>query len=372
MYFDRLSALSRPLLIALVLGGCGSDGSGEEGPPPFSQTPSPTTAVDAGTPATTPPATTPPATTPPATTPPTTTPPTTTPPVVTPPTMVIDAGIQADAGNPDGNGEGGTTPPSTGGIMRGEMPTEATTMKNGPYPTKSFTSGFKMASGATSSTVYYPDSPDAKPPFAGVAVVPGFVSPESSIQQWGPFLASHGIVTVTIGVPDLDQPEDRAMKLLGTIDGIKAENTRSGSPLMGKIDVNRMGVSGWSMGGGGTLISAARTPTLKAAVSFAAWGPTGGKMDKVPVLMFEGTTDPLAAGMSEPYYNDVPMSVPKIIFEVNGAGHDVANSPKNSGGQIGSWGLSWFKTFLEGDERYRQFIKRPKPSITAKFMQNVP
>lgn len=255
-------------------------------------------------------------------------------------------------------------------MVRGDDPTEATTMKDGPFKVMNYTSGFMKASGVDSSTVWYPT--DAKPPFAGIAIVPGFVSPESSIRQWGPFLASHGIVAVTIGVPGGDQPGVRATKLLGTIEGLKAENTRSGSPLMGKIDTSRMALAGWSMGGGGTLIAAARTPALKAAIGFAAWGPSGGRNNKVPVLMFEGTADILAAGMSDPYYADVPATVPKMLFEVNGAPHEVANSPKNSGGVIGSWGLSWLKVYLEGDDRYKPLIKRMFPSIcTRKCATNV-
>jgi dienelactone hydrolase len=248
-------------------------------------------------------------------------------------------------------------------MMRGDMPTEASILKNGPYKSMSFTAGFVKAAGVDSSTVWYPA--DATPPFAGVAVVPGFVSPESSIAEWGPFLASYGIVAVTIGVPGGDQPNQRATKLMGTIANLKKENSRSGSPLMGKLDESRMCVAGWSMGGGGTLISAAANPTLKCAVSFAAWGPTGGRTNKVPVLMFEATADALAAGMSEGFYRDTPAGTPKFLFEVQGSSHNVANSPKNHNNIIGAYGLSWFKVFLEGDERYRQFLVRPFPSIAT-------
>jgi hypothetical protein len=69
-------------------------------------------------------------------------------------------------------------------------------------------------------------------------------------------------------------------------------------------------------------------------------------MNMVPVLMFEGTADPLAAGMSEPFYMQTPDSVSKMLFEVTGAAHDVANSPSNSMGIVGQYGLSWFKSSL--------------------------
>jgi dienelactone hydrolase len=261
-------------------------------------------------------------------------------------------------------GDGGTTPVASGDCLcHGDAPTEASLLKNGSFKPMSYTAGFMRAAGVDSATVWYPA--DATPPFAGVAVVPGFLSPESSIAEWGPFLASHGIVAVTIGVPGGDQPDQRATKLMGTIDGIKKENSRAGSPLMGKIDETRMAVSGWSMGGGGTLISAANNPTLKAAVSFAAWGPTGGAKNKVPTLMFEATADILAAGMSDGFFKDTPATTPKMLFEVEGSSHSVANSPKNHENIIGAYGLSWFKVFLEGDERYRPFLVRPFPSVTT-------
>jgi dienelactone hydrolase len=155
----------------------------------------------------------------------------------------------------------------------------------------------------------------------------------------------------------------RAAALMDALETCKSENDRAGSPIMGKIDKDHLGVAGWSMGGGGTLIAASMNSSLKAAVSFAAWGPTGGAMNMVPVLMFEATADGLAAGMSNGYYDSTPDTVPKMLFEVAGAGHDVANDPANSGGIIGLFGLSWFKVYLEGDERYKQFLTAGFPDI---------
>jgi len=178
------------------------------------------------------------------------------------------------------------------------------------------------------------------------------------------------VITIGTNTPT-DTPDVRAGALMDALESCNAENDRSGSPLMGKLDTTFNGVAGWSMGGGGTLIAAAGNPSLKAATSFAAWGPSGGAMNQVPALMFEATADPLAAGMSNGYYADVPDTVPKMLFEVAGAGHDVANDPANSGGIIGLYGLSWFKVFLEGDERYRQFLTAPAPDITSTFETNV-
>ena len=242
----------------------------------------------------------------------------------------------------------------------------------GPYQVGMMTNGYRNGPNFADATIFYPMGDEAKPPFGCVSVCPGFASPQASIRAWGPFLASHGIVTITIGTNSTsDPPQARATALTDALETCTAENERADSPLKGKIDKEHVGVSGWSMGGGGTLIAAAKTPTLKAAVSFAAWQPSGGGMNKVPVLMFEGTVDPLAAGMSEGFYSQTADPTPKMLFEVNGAGHDVANSPQNSKGLIGLYGLSWWKVYLEGDQRYKQFLLLPKPSITAKFMTNL-
>lgn len=294
------------------------------------------------------------------------------------PATTPDATTPGDAGTPAPATDAGGAPPVTsaaGAHIVGPDPTKESTLgtAKGPFETGSYTSGFKDMPGFASGTIWYPKDEAAKPPYGCITVVPGFVSPESSIRQWGPFLASYGIVTFTIMTNSGgDQPGQRATALLDALQSCVAENERSGSPLMGKVDKDRLGVAGWSMGGGGTAIAASRTPTLKAAVSFAAWGPSGGAMNKVPVLMFEATADPLAAGMSDGYYGAVPDTTPKMLFEVSGAGHEVANNPRNSSGIIGQYGLSWFKVFFEGDERYRQFLTAPKPSITtSKFKTNV-
>lgn len=101
------------------------------------------------------------------------------------------AGMAAGMGGaaPQG-GSAGTEMPPAGPCTwaRGDAPTEASATAQGPYKVESYTSGFQAASGVTSSTVWHPT--DADPPFAGIAVVPGYMSPESSIRQWGPFLAS--------------------------------------------------------------------------------------------------------------------------------------------------------------------------------------
>jgi dienelactone hydrolase len=296
---------------------------------------------------------------------------------------VADAGVaDASATKPTDGGTttpivgdaGATTTPvsQTGALIRGEAPTRETGLKKGPYKVQSATQGFRNGADFADSTLWWPEN--ATPPFAFVAVVPGWVSTEGDIKEWGPFLASHGIVAMTSSTnsPATDLPGDRAGALLDILKSISEENGRSGSPLQGKLDLSRQATMGWSMGGGGSLLAAEKTPSLKAAISLCGWNPDY-KYSKVtvPSMMIAATpTDFLAGGQSQGFYDSIPNSTPKVLFEINNAGHWEANNPANQAGTVGLFGLSFLKVFLEGDERYRPFLKQ-KPAQAADFRQNL-
>lgn len=276
-----------------------------------------------------------------------------------------------DNDNSGTGGGDGTASSADNVFIRGPAPTKQSASRSGPFRVEKYNRGFARHAAFPGGTIHYPANAEA--PWASVAVVPGFVSPESSIGTWGPFLASHGIVTFTIGTNSgLDQPPARARALLGALEVLRGENTRTGSPLYGKLDVARQAVMGWSMGGGGALTAAEENPSLKAAISMCGWSPLGRfRTMRVPSLMFAGTADVLAGGQSGPFYDSIPNSTPKMLFEIAGAGHSVANSPSSQSGEIGRYGLSWLKVFLEGDERYRQFLVQRPDSRMATFKHNL-
>ena len=129
-------------------------------------------------------------------------------------------------------------------IIRGPEPTLESTSQAGPFVVKGIRQEDGLRNGPEygSATLYYPAG--ATPPWASIVIVPGFTSSESSIQDWGPFYASHGIVTMTIGTNHpLKLPAGRAAALLDALVSLRAEHTRSGSPLKGRLDLDRVGVS---------------------------------------------------------------------------------------------------------------------------------
>jgi len=247
----------------------------------------------------------------------------------------------------------------------------------GPYKVKKILEkdGLRDGPDYYGATLYYPE--DATPPFASIVIVPGFWSYEPSIQAWGPFLASHGIVTMTIGTNILsDFPEQRALALLDAAETIKQENIRESSPLYGSLDPTRIAVSGWSMGGGGAQMAAVLDTTLKAVMALAPWQNTQltetAFNHPVPTLIFSGEKDPTApASMhATAHYNYTPQATSKLLFEVKNGNHSVANTPEGGNGDVGRIAIAWLKNFLVGQPCYCPLLLDP-PVSASKYVTNV-
>jgi dienelactone hydrolase len=289
------------------------------------------------------------------------------------------AGSSGAAGAAAGSGAAGAAgmPAPGGALIRGPEPTMDSAMSNGPYKVMMYTDGFKDGAEFLAGTIYVPM--DATPPFAAVVMCPGFTAYQDSIAPWGPFLASNGIVVMTIDTNTTgDSVDIRQGALLDALSSLKGEQTRMGSPLNGKLDMMRFGLGGWSMGGGGTWLNANSHPELKSAMTLAGHIATqiGGAgqftMVTVPTLMLAGSADNaiLGLGMSQPVYEAIPESTPKILYELEGASHfDI--TPEIGGKLFGLYGLSWHKVYLEGDMRYYKFLMGPKPANASDFRSSL-
>jgi hypothetical protein len=248
---------------------------------------------------------------------------------------------------------GGDCCPTGNCICHGEDPTGLTNA-DGPFDYDTY----ELASG----TVYYPM--DAEPPFAAIAICPGFLNSGPEMAAWGPFYASHGFVLVTVWTIGSDIPEIRAIKLVAAVDELKAENDKSGSPLMGKL-AGRYGTSGYSMGGGGTTIATTTEPSLMTSIGLAAWGPVGSGVT-TPTLFLCGESDGVAPCFgSQDAYNRIPEETPKMIYSIPGATHFSWFGPDDAGrGASGARALAFQKVFLNGDERWREHLIGPASTGT--------
>lgn len=225
----------------------------------------------------------------------------------------------------------------------------------GPYTVNTLTEadGIRNGPDYAGATIYYPTNAD--PPFASIAIVPGFTAAPSSVEDWGPFYASHGIVTIIIGTNSpFDFPEARANALLDALETMRQENTRVSSPLEGNLDIDKFAVSGWSMGGGGAQRAAVLDNTIKGVVALCPYLLNPQLDHDSPVLIFSGQNDPTAppAQHANIHYNVTPETTNKLLFEVSNGNHSVANTPDGGNGSVGQIALSWVKLYVEENDCY--------------------
>jgi dienelactone hydrolase len=160
------------------------------------------------------------------------------------------------------------------------------------------------------------------------------------------------------------EPAQRELTIMEGVATLKAENTRSGSPIAGKLDTSLIAIMGHSMGGGGTLIAASDHSELKAAIGLCPWNLTVDySKDTVPSLMFDGTADGLVSvgpgGMATCEYASIPSTTQKMYSEFTGGTHFVANTPLGGAATdivVARQGLSWLEVHVLNDTRYAQFL----------------
>ncbi|MFB4314239.1 alpha/beta hydrolase family protein [Actinomadura sp. 21ATH] len=246
---------------------------------------------------------------------------------------------------------------------RGPAPTEASvTAPRGPFATASKKVGAFSHPGIRSGTIYYPTD-TSQGTFGAIAVSPGFVSPELAVSWYGPRLASQGFVVMTIETTTgFDLPEARGAQLLAALDHLKQDAT-----VRSRIDPNRLAVMGWSMGGGGTLRAAQKTPALKAAVPLAPWdlGVNFGNV-RVPTMVIGADNDAIAGtgAHAEPFYGQIP--VEKAYLELNDADHFTFTADNTT---IAKYSISWMKRWVDEDTRYDRFLCPPPAGNTGTIQE---
>ena len=203
-----------------------------------------------------------------------------------------------------------------------------------------------------SSTVYHPEG--AHRPLSGVVLVGGWLCGEHALKNWALFLASHGLVAMTIATPSprSDMPSQRSVALLAAAHALKAEGDSSASPLHGRLDATRIALIGYSLGGGGVQLAAAAEASSEANLRcIVALAPHSGvNPDKdpaghaaavkacarhaVPALLVTCDADKRSppAQHGRPMYDAMPAQTPRMYFEVgHGADHAAVNGPAGNG-----------------------------------------
>jgi dienelactone hydrolase len=241
------------------------------------------------------------------------------------------------------------------------------------YAIQNETPGFKYTSGpygyttttltgyAAGATVYLPAS--GTPPYSAIVFMQPYTGTQAMDAAWGPFFASHGIIYVNCdSTTTLDTVDSRATQQMNAVNLLK-----SSSKFVGKLDKTRVGVMGWSMGGGASWINSANTG-IKTALTLAGHNLTAvsaaskGYYTKCPTAIFSGSLDTTylgGLGQSEGVYAAIPSTVSKLHYKVATAGHMVWGGPTTASVNVGAIALAFQKTYLDGDTRWKAYITRP-------------
>ena len=209
----------------------------------------------------------------------------------------------------------------------------------------------RQSHGFGGGTIYYPTNASGCGLLGGIAVVPGYVSYESSIKWWGPRLASWGFVVITINTNDIsDNPDSRATQLSAALDHLLLDST------VGHIvDRERLGVIGWSMGGGGALKLATDRSTVRAIIAQTPYYDTSYPTMATPALFIACEKDRVAPNQkyTNVFYNNA--AGPKMKVEVNNGNHFCASYGFHKR-LLSKPGIAWMQRYINGDTRFDQFL----------------
>ncbi|PTH85763.1 lipase [Streptomyces sp. A244] len=205
--------------------------------------------------------------------------------------------------------------------------------------------------GFNGGKIYYPRD-TGHGTWGAIAAVPGYTAKWAVEGAWmGHWLASFGFVVIGI---DTNSPNDfdtaRGTQLLAALDYLTQR-----SPVRDRVDPNRLGVLGHSMGGGGAISAAVRRPSLKAALPLAPFSPSQNLSAlRVPTMIMgardDGTVTP---SYLDGLYGGMPAGTQSAFVELSSGGHGF---PTWGNSDVTRRTIPWLKIFLDNDTRYTQFL----------------
>ncbi len=222
----------------------------------------------------------------------------------------------------------------------------------------------------------------SRAPFPTIIFEPGFFSHTTRMDDIQNHLASHGFLVVGVNntshfnlIAKTLMPYKEA--LLQTVRYVVSASKDQTSPLYGLIDTTAIGVSGHSMGGGGTVLACDTLEHpfhqyIKGAIAMNPYGNCRIPRSTVPILFISSNKDSvinpfMSAGSSCPEnvyatFQSVPGSTAKIFANFDKMGH---NSITDRNILLPTSGhaktflptmVSWFKKHVARDDRYQAYL----------------
>ena len=198
----------------------------------------------------------------------------------------------------------------------------------GPYRAASYSEGLGDA-GYASAIVYYPAA-STSGLLPATTLVAGYTNTKEQIIWMADHLATHGFVVIAF-TPTSNfslNATDWSLGHIAAFQKLKSENQRSGSPLFGRIDPERLGLMGFSMGGAGSIIAANGMPEARTTVAFCAYQPVTPSGNNA-ILLITGTADAVSQPQAiESAYSQMISTKPRALLSFRDLAHgDILRSP---------------------------------------------
>jgi dienelactone hydrolase len=226
----------------------------------------------------------------------------------------------------------------------------------GPYAVTSYAEGLADA-GYASAVVYVPkDARAARLP--ATSLVGGYTNTKEDVVWMAEQLASHGYIVLAF-TPTNNFSGDAGIWAQGhqaALRKLTAEDGRQGSPIFGKVDRERLGLVGFSMGGAGTVIAANSMPEVRAAIALCAYRPETPSGSSA-LMMITGTADTVAdPGAIEAAYASMTSDASHALLSFKDLGHgDVLRSTRFRP-QLAKYMTAFFQLELAGIGGYERFF----------------
>jgi predicted dienelactone hydrolase len=208
---------------------------------------------------------------------------------------------------------------------------EETYAATGPYDvTSTSTADYK---------IFYPSRMDGNHPI--ITWGNGTGAPTFSYTPTLQHLASWGFVVVASN----SSMTQSGKEMVGGIDYLIKENSRSGSIFYKMLDADKIGSTGHSQGGGGA-INAAKDDRVTCTAPLA---PSPAQIQKVkcPIFLVAGSADNIVSANMVRFWCYTPAEAPTIFGIIQGANHFTF---AGNGGQSRGYVTAWFRYHLQDDQ----------------------
>jgi hypothetical protein len=221
------------------------------------------------------------------------------------------------------------------------------------------------SSGISSVRVYYPK--DSLTHLA-VTLTGGFSNTKENMYWLAEYLSKNGFIVFAISASNNLSVGGYENAHKGGVNLIKSENTRSGSPIKGKV--KSIGLTGYSMGGGAVAnVGNSLGSQVTVVVGMAPYAPSSFLWSmKAPTVFLTGGADIIAPSALNalPAYNSLPSSLKKALVSIALIDHLawMLGGPSGADEYI----CAWLKYYVDGDATYKSTLNNPPfgLSYTAK------